>query len=53
MDRPASSPVVKLAAFAVVLAAAFGGGALVGAVVGPEPAPPSSPTISHGSGAHP
>jgi hypothetical protein len=45
MDRRSSSPLVKLAAFAVVLAATFAGGALIGAAVGPDPSspPPSAP----------
>lgn len=33
------TPAARLAAFAVLLAAAFGGGAALGAAVGPEPAP--------------
>jgi hypothetical protein len=31
------SPAVRLAAFALAVAAAFGGGAAVGGAVGPEP----------------
>ncbi len=38
-------PGVKLAAFAVVLAAAFGGGAAMGAVFEPDPPPP--PPMNH------
>jgi len=38
-------PGVKLAAFALVLAAAFGGGAAMGAVF--EPAPPPKPMEGH------
>ncbi len=36
-DRLASSPLARLGAYAVVLGIALGGGALVGATVGPEP----------------
>lgn len=40
---------VRLAAFAAVLALAFGGAALAGSAVGPEPAEPAEPTESaHG-----
>lgn len=34
---------VKLAVFALILAAAFGGGAALGATVGPEPSEPAMP----------
>lgn len=40
-SRLSRSPGVKLAAYGAILAAALGGGALVGAAVGPEPAAPS------------
>ena len=52
MDRRLSSPVVKLAAFAVVLAATFAGGALLGSAVDPEPSPPPSST-AHDPTGHP
>jgi hypothetical protein len=47
MTRPAR-PLVKLATFGLVLAAAFGGGALIGATLGPEPsAPPTDHVPVH------
>ena len=41
-----SSPAAKLGAYAVVLALALGGGALVGAAVGPEPPPATTVTTN-------
>jgi hypothetical protein len=42
MNAP-SSPIARMAAYAVVLAVAFGGGALIGSTVGPDPSPEPAP----------
>jgi hypothetical protein len=41
------TPPARLGAFALVLAAAFGVGAAVGAAVGPEPAADAPTTVEH------
>ncbi len=43
-SRLSRSPAAKLAAYGVILAAALGGGAAVGAALGPEPSTPGHPT---------
>jgi hypothetical protein len=46
------SPALRLAAFAVAVAAAFGGGSALGAAVGPQP-DDDRPAVDHGQEVHP
>ncbi len=42
MSRILGTPVGKLGAYALILVGALGGGAVVGATIGPDPAPPAT-----------